>query len=137
MAKESVACIAFEDGKIFVARRIQSGDMGGRWEFPGGKVEPGETPENAAVREIREEFGCEVSVSGIMAEGHFVHRGEDVTLHVVRIKFCCAGIPPEFALPEHTSYMWTDPYSIPSMDFVDSDMAVYPCVMKSLGLEPK
>jgi len=137
MAKESVACIAFEDGKIFVARRIQSGDMGGRWEFPGGKVEPGETPEHAAVREIREEFGCDVSVTGTMAEGHFVHRGEDVALHVVRIKFTGAGISPEFTLPEHTSYMWTDPYSIPSMDFVDSDMAVYSEVMKSLGLEPK
>ena len=63
MSKISIACIAYDGEKILIAHRNPTGQMGGRWEFPGGKVEEGETDESAIVREFREEFGVTVSVN--------------------------------------------------------------------------
>ena len=51
-------------GRLLAARRTAPPEAAGRWELPGGKVEPGETPEAALVREIREELGCRVEVTG-------------------------------------------------------------------------
>ncbi|MBI5442276.1 MAG: (deoxy)nucleoside triphosphate pyrophosphohydrolase [Deltaproteobacteria bacterium] len=56
------AVLRREDGRILLARRYPKGPHGGLWEFPGGKVEPGETPGEALAREIREELGVEISV---------------------------------------------------------------------------
>ncbi len=52
------------DGRVLAARRTSPADAAGRWELPGGKVEPGETPEEALVREVAEELGCTVVVVG-------------------------------------------------------------------------
>ncbi|HEY4315719.1 MAG TPA: (deoxy)nucleoside triphosphate pyrophosphohydrolase [Actinomycetes bacterium] len=52
------------EGRLLAARRAPESDSAGGWEFPGGKVEPGETPEEAAVREIHEELGCTIQVAG-------------------------------------------------------------------------
>ena len=57
----SIACIVYQNGKILVARRNPTGDMGDRWEFPGGKQEAGETDETAIIREMNEEFGVTAS----------------------------------------------------------------------------
>ena len=53
---ESVACIAYKNGKVLIAHRNNVGAMGNRWEFPGGKVEEGESFEDAIKREMKEEF---------------------------------------------------------------------------------
>ena len=85
MSKVSIACIALLNGKILVAHRNPTGQMGGRWEFPGGKVEPGETDKEAVVREINEEFGINVEVGEKIAEASFIHNEENVLLHAYRI----------------------------------------------------
>ena len=58
----SIACIDYRNGKFFIAKRQMTGDMGGRWEFPGGKIEEGEDFEIAIKREMKEEFGVDVKV---------------------------------------------------------------------------
>ncbi len=60
-----VAAIITRDGKIFATQRGY-GDFKDGWEFPGGKVEPGESPETAIVREIREELGADIKVTGFL-----------------------------------------------------------------------
>ena len=55
------------EGRVLTARRTAPRHLAGCWEFPGGKVEPGEDPQAAVVREIREELACEIAVTGMLA----------------------------------------------------------------------
>ena len=124
----SIACIDYRDGKIFIAKRQMVGDMGGRWEFPGGKIEEGEDLETAVVREMQEEFGVTVSVGKKITSGSFTHRNKPCTLDVLEIHFPHDGMVQRFALTEHTDYKWADINEIPSLNFVDSDLSVYDAV---------
>jgi 8-oxo-dGTP diphosphatase len=62
-----VGAAILRDGRVLAARRTSPAAAAGRWEFPGGKVEPGETPEDALVREVAEELGCRIEVTGWLA----------------------------------------------------------------------
>ena len=126
----SIACIDYRNGKIFIAKRQMVGDMGGRWEFPGGKIEKGEDLETAVVREMQEEFGVTVKVGRKITSGSFTHRGKPCTLDVLEVTFPHDGIKKRFELTEHTDYKWADLASIPQLDFVDSDLSIYNDVKK-------
>ena len=126
----SIACIDYRNGKIFIAKRLMVGDMGGRWEFPGGKIEKGEDLETAVVREMQEEFGVTVKVGRKITSGSFTHRGKPCTLDVLEVTFPHDGIKERFELTEHTDYKWADLASIPQLDFVDSDLSIYNDVKK-------
>ena len=106
------------------------GDMGGRWEFPGGKIEDGEDLETAVVREMQEEFGVTVSVGQKITSGSFTHRNKPCTLDVLEIHFPHDGMSERFALTEHTDYNWVKLEEIPKLNFVDSDLSVYDAVKK-------
>ena len=126
----SIACIDYRDGKIFIAKRQMVGDMGGRWEFPGGKIEEGEDLETAVVREMQEEFGVTVSVGRKITSGSFSHKGKPCTLDVLEVTFPHDGIEKKFELTEHTDYQWANIDTIPSLNFVDSDLSIYNDVKK-------
>ena len=126
----SIACIDYRNGKIFIAKRQMTGDMGGRWEFPGGKIEDGEDLQTAVVREMQEEFGVTVSVGKKITSGTFTHRDKPCTLDVLEVKFPHDGINEPFTLTEHTDYKWVDIDSIPQLNFVDSDLSIYDDVKK-------
>lgn len=126
----SIACIDYRKGKIFIAKRQMTGDMGGRWEFPGGKLEEGEDLETAVVREMQEEFGVTVTVGQKITSGSFSHKGKPCTLDVLEVKFPHDGIAKPFVLTEHTEYQWADIDSIPQLNFVDSDLSIYNEVKK-------
>ncbi len=133
MNKKSIACIAFDGKKIFIAHRNPVGQMGGRWEFPGGKVEEGETDEQAIIREFNEEFGVEVSVGQKIGEATFKHNGDDFTLCAYLVHLPHNGLTQKFVLTEHSEYRWVELAEIPSLNFVDSDMLIYPQVCKFLA----
>ena len=126
----SIACIDYRDGKIFIAKRQMTGDMGGRWEFPGGKIEEGEDLQQAVVREMQEEFGVTVGVGRKITTGTFTHNGKPCTLDVLEVSFPHDGMAERFALTEHTDYKWAAINEIPSLNFVDSDLSVYEEVKK-------
>ncbi len=69
-------------GRILIARRRDDAMLGGLWELPGGKVEPGETPAQATAREIREEVGVEAAVGELVATVHHAYSHFRITLHV-------------------------------------------------------
>ena len=75
-----VAALAERDGKLLIARRPADRHMGGKWEFPGGKLERGETPEEALRRELKEELGVEAAVGRIRAAIPYSYPEKDVLL---------------------------------------------------------
>ncbi len=71
--KDVVAAILIKDNKMLIAQRAASDPLAGLWEFPGGKVEEGESPEQSLVREMREEFCIEVEVVEFFASSLFTY----------------------------------------------------------------
>lgn len=129
MAKTSIACIVIDKRKILIAHRIPKGDMGSRWEFPGGKVENGENDKQAVVREFKEEFGVTVKkVDEQIATAEFRHNGELRDLHAYRTYVPHKGLFFKYKLTEHTEYRWVDIDDIKLFNFVDSDLLLYPDV---------
>ncbi len=126
----SVACIDYRNGKVFIAKRLPGGAMGERWEFPGGKMEEGETFEVAIKREMQEEFGVEVKVGSHITDGKFLHNDKERTLSVYEITILNADNNQKFPLTEHSEYKWVELDEITKLNFVDSDLQIYPEVKK-------
>lgn len=124
--KHSVAGIVREDGLFFIAHRIPSGEMGCRWEFPGGKVEEGESFQETLVREYEEEFGVKVKVGSFIGETSFVHKGNKVLLHAYEVIFPDEDF--QWVLSEHTEVKWVKLEEIETLPFVDSDLLLLPYV---------
>lgn len=128
----SVAGVAVRDGKAFVARRLQGGSMGGRWEFPGGKVEEGESERDAVAREFDEEFGLPVSVGEFLGESTFQNSGRRYELYAFRVGF--QGEPAY--LREHAEAAWLGMGELRDLDLSDSDRSLLPFVLPLLvGVE--
>ena len=129
----SVACIDLRDGKVFIAKRQNVGDMGGRWEFPGGKIDAGEDFAAAIKREMCEEFGVEVEVFEKLCEVTFEHKGKECFVDAFKVRFAEDGLSRRFTLTEHTDYKWEDFNKIPELNFVDSDLKIFE-KLKKMGL---
>ncbi|GHV52630.1 DNA mismatch repair protein MutT [Spirochaetia bacterium] len=124
----SVAGIAIEGDKFFIARRTAGGDLGGKWEFPGGKAEEGESDQDAMIREYDEEFSVPVQVGSFLGSASFEHRGLGHTLNAYRIYF----LKTDFKLTEHTEWRWASIEEIEKLDFVPSDGKLLP-ILKAYG----
>ncbi len=83
----AVGIVCRDDGRVFIDRRPYGGLLGGLWEFPGGKIEPGETPEDALHRELDEEFGLRVAVEGALGPVPHAYTHFRVTLHPFLCRF--------------------------------------------------
>src|SRR3546814_13948686 len=79
------AAITDPRGRVLLARRTEGRDLAGLWEFPGGKREPGETPEHALVRELREELGIEVKIGAPLIAVAQQSPHKRLCLHVRRV----------------------------------------------------
>jgi 8-oxo-dGTP diphosphatase len=118
----SVAGIAFKDDRYFVARRKREGQLGGKWEFPGGKVERGESLSKALAREYREEFRVDIEILQEVCRTEFYHNGRAYELHAFLIRL---GSEPQ-ELPEHDEARWATLEEIAAMEFADSDKKILP-----------
>lgn len=116
-----VCCAIIEkDEKILAARRALDKSMGGKWEFPGGKVEPNENPEDALVREIREELGCEITV--LSPAPPVSHAYADFTIKL--IPFHCALTLGEPAALEHECIGWYTRSELLTLDWAEADLPI-------------
>jgi 8-oxo-dGTP diphosphatase len=122
--KISIAGIAIEHGNIFIAKRLPGGEMGGKWEFPGGKVERNESGEETIVREFLEEFGVRVRCGDFLGESSFVHNNTKRILKAYRIYFS----DYDFILNEHSEWRWVRADEIPCLDFTPSDLTLLPFI---------
>ena len=114
---EVVAALIWDKNRFMICQRPEHKARGLLWEFVGGKVEPGETKQQALVRECREELGIRLSVGEVFME--VVHRYPDITVHLTL--FCATiaeGIPQKL---EHNDIRWITPAQIPGYDFCPAD----------------
>lgn len=102
-------------GQVLAARRTTPLQAAGRWELPGGKVDPGESPEQAVVREVREELGCTVRVQGWLTGRVPIRPG--LVLQVARTELV-AGVPTP---GEHDRVRWLGPEELGQVDWLEPD----------------
>lgn len=116
-----VGAVIERDGLMLCAKRVPHGPHGGLWEFPGGKIEPGETPEGALAREILEELDCTVEVL------HAVASSSDATATGNLIQFTafrCRIITGEPRLVEHTELRWLPVAALHELEWAPVDIPV-------------
>jgi 8-oxo-dGTP diphosphatase len=117
-----VVCAVIErDGRVLIAQRPAHKHLALKWEFPGGKVEPGESPEAAIVREIKEELGCDVALTRALPR--FQHA---YAVAIEMIPFVCRLAPgsPEPRPLEHIALQWVTPAELPALDLAAADLPV-------------
>jgi 8-oxo-dGTP diphosphatase len=116
---EVVAAIIKQDDKIFVSQRGY-GDYKGFWEFPGGKMEAGETPQQALKREIKEELDIEVTVGELFDTVEYDYP----EFHLIMHCFLCSILSGEVVLKEHEAAKWLTKDKLNSVKWLPADEAL-------------
>lgn len=112
-----VAALIWQEGRFLICQRPAHKARGLLWEFVGGKVEPGETPQQALIRECREELDITVAVGDVFWQT--VHAYPDLTIQLT--VFCAAIQEGTPRLLEHADARWITPEEIPQYDFCPAD----------------
>ncbi len=114
-----VAAVLLEGRRIFATQRGY-GPWKDFWEFPGGKIEPGETPESALVREIREELDTEIRVGEKLLQVEYDYPD----FHLSMGCFFCSVLSGRLTLKEHESARWLLPEELDSVSWLPADLEV-------------
>lgn len=117
---EVVAALIWEDNKFMICQRPVSKTRGLLWEFVGGKVEQGETKEQALIRECQEELAITISVGKEFMD--VVYEYPDITVHLTL--FNASIIDGKMKLLEHNDIRWITPDEIPQYDFCPADTEI-------------
>ena len=117
---EVVAALIWEGGRFLICQRPAHKARGLLWEFVGGKVEPGETKEQALIRECREELDVTLSVESPFMD--LVHEYPDLTVHLSLFRASIREGTPK--LLEHNALCWITPSEIPAYSFCPADTEI-------------
>ncbi len=123
------AAILVENGRVLIARRKPGASRAGMWEFPGGKVRPGETPEACLRREIREELGLDIAVGKFLGESIHAYADQCIRLlaYLARIE---AGAP---VLNDHAAVEWVGFDELARFTFCEADMPFVRMLREGFG----
>jgi len=124
-----VGAALVHEGRVLAARRSYPPELAGRWEFPGGKVDAGETPEDALVREIAEELGCAIEVTGWLEPEVEVRAG--LVLRVATATLVDGDPLPRAG--EHDAVRWLRADQLGEVDWLPADRPFTRAVGKRLG----
>lgn len=113
---EVVAAIILRDGQVFATQRGY-GEFQGWWEFPGGKIESGESPKEALKREIREELEAEIEVGELLQTVEWDYPNFHLTMHC----FICSLISESLHLNEHEAATWLSSETLRSVKWLPAD----------------
>lgn len=117
-----VTCAIIEnENRILVAQRSEKMSLPLKWEFPGGKIEEGESPEHCIVREIKEELGIHISIKKRLKEN--IHDYGDRTIQL--IPFVCSIVGGEFKILEHKKIIFDEAEKLCNLDWADADVPIY------------
>lgn len=120
---EVVAAIIIKDGEVFATQRGY-GEWQDWWEFPGGKIEPGECPQDALVREIREELDAEIEVGELLETVEWDYPDFHLTMHC----FLCSLLSDSVHLNEHEAATWLTRETLRSVRWLPADEGVIPLI---------
>lgn len=112
------AAILEKDGHIIIAQRKSSDHLSGKWEFPGGKIEPGETPEECLARELKEEFDIDVTIGEFI--GSNVHHYDHISIKLMAYRASWVG--GEITMNDHKAYRWVTIDQLTEFDFAPADV---------------
>lgn len=116
---EVVAAIIQRDGAYF-ATQHGYGEFEGMWEFPGGKIEPGERPEAALQREIQEELGIDITINRLLCTTDYDYPSFHLTMHC----YLCEIKSGEIELREHKSAQWLTAETLDSVEWLPADKEI-------------
>lgn len=117
-----VTCaIIFHQGKVLAAQRSEAMDLPGKWEFPGGKMEAGEDPEDCLIREIAEELAVKIRILGALSPCDHRYSPEKV---IRLIPFLASLESFDFQLLEHAQITWIDEKALFSLDWAAADLPI-------------
>lgn len=120
MMDVSCAIIRNEEGRILIVQRGKNGDHPLKWEFPGGKINKGETPEDCILREIDEELEMDIIISGKLDAVYYDYGTKQVKL----LPFICDTLDLNPILNEHSDYRWVEVTELNDIDFCEADIVV-------------
>lgn len=114
-----VAAVIEREGKILVGQRQQGDTHAGKWEFPGGKVERGESPAEALARELREELGIAAVIGAEVVRYEYSYGGKPPLLLIFKRVTEFTGEPDSHAFEQ---IQWVKPADMPRLDFLAGDV---------------
>ena len=123
---EVVAALIWDGNRFLICQRPENKARGLLWEYVGGKVEPGETKQEALIRECREELGITISVGDVFMD--VVHEYPDITVHLTL--FHAKITEGTIRLLEHNAVAWITPDEIPHYAFCPADKEINERIMK-------
>ena len=118
------AAVIEKEGKVLLAQREQGDRLAGKWEFPGGKIEKGETPKDCLAREIREELGIEVRVGEFICSSRFDYDHASVEVLAYR----CKWVGGELQQNAHQALQWVVPEALVEIDLAEADRPIARCL---------
>jgi 8-oxo-dGTP diphosphatase len=117
----AIGIVLIEKSVVLIAKRPKDKSYGGLWEFPGGKLEAGESPSDAATRELREELGIHIDVVGELEPfDHTIDSGKVLRFYPL----ICRHLNQEVTLTEHTEFLWAKPSDLSKLNFAAPDYPV-------------
>ena len=126
---EVVAALIWQGEKFMICQRPAHKARGLLWEFVGGKVEAGETPQEALIRECREEIDVLLSVGDVFMD--VTHEYPDLTVHLTLFHATIAEGEPQML--EHNDIQWITPEEIPNYDFCPADVEILDRIMQEFN----
>ena len=135
MNKKTISVVAavIRDGDRVFATQRGYGEFKDGWEFPGGKIEPGETPEEALVREIREELDTEISVGKLIDRIEYDYP----TFHLSMDCFWCEILSGDLVLKEAEDAKWLTKETLDSVDWLPADITLIEQIREALDMDTK
>ena len=124
-----VAAVALidADGRVLLAKRPEGKQLGGLWEFPGGKVETGERPETALIRELKEELGIDVAESCLAPLTFASHAYED--FHLLMPLYACRRWKGQVSGAEGQELAWVRPLKLKDYPMPPADLPLIPHII--------
>ncbi len=124
------AAVIKKDDRVLIARRGSHKDHGGKWEFPGGKIEDGETPEECLKRELAEEFQIEVEIGKFICKSTFLSSKGTIELLAYETSY----LSGEFQLTDHDQILWIELNDYQRYDFTDADIPILEYLLRKKQL---